>query len=359
MIRIFMLVISLVFVPVAHLFSQNMVPDSSFEDYRRLPVKKNNSISCTKNWVSPSEGGAGDYYHELSPWWTGVPGNIFGRQKPSTGKAYGGLCLRRKFCEYMSTKLIDTLKAGQEYRVEFYVCRAERSIGKVKELGIHFSKGILLGLPGSGVDFVPSIEFIEKKGFKNKRKWVKYSAVYTAEGFETSLMIGHFRNKNTKRFKGWSHYYFDDISVTPIAHEPSIDRALNSNLEVILEKETHDKPTLIKAFTSNQINFEVNKSELLPSSFPEIEKIVALLKNDSSLQIQINGHTDGSGEEEFNVELSEARALAVARFIVDKGIDSSRLQTNGFGSAQPIESNSSQEGRIKNRRVEFIISRTN
>jgi outer membrane protein OmpA-like peptidoglycan-associated protein len=359
MIRIFMLVISLVFAPVASLFSQNMIPDSSFEEYRRLPVKKNNSISCTKNWVSPSEGGAGDYYHDLSPWWTGAPGNIFGRQKPLTGDAYGGLCLRRKFCEYMSTKFSDTLKAGQEYRVEFYVCRAERSIGTVKELGMHFSRGILLGLPVSGVDFVPSIEFIENKGFRNKRKWVKYSAIYKANGFETSVMIGHFRNKNTKRFKGWSHYYFDDISVTPIYQDTLIDKVLNSNSEVTLENKINIKPTLNKAFSLNQINFEVNKSELLPSSFPEIEELVDLLRSDPSLQIQINGHTDGSGEEEFNVELSEARALSVASFLIDKGIDASRLQTKGYGSAHPLESNSSQEGRIKNRRVEFILSHAN
>src|SRR3954468_1981097 len=96
---------------VAHSFSilaQNLVPDPGFEIVRRIPSKQNNSINCTKNWTQTN--GGGDYYHKDGDRHAGVPHNIFGRQKPHSGKAYGGICTRKHFIEYLHTKLKDTLK---------------------------------------------------------------------------------------------------------------------------------------------------------------------------------------------------------------------------------------------------------
>lgn len=72
-------------------------------------------------------------------------------------------------------------------------------------------------------------------------------------------------------------------------------------------------------------------------------------------QIRIEGHTDSTGPRDFNMKLSKDRAESVKRYMVERGIKSSRLQTEGFGPDRPIASNDTADGREQNRRVEFKV----
>ena len=81
--------------------------------------------------------------------------------------------------------------------------------------------------------------------------------------------------------------------------------------------------------------------------------VVPELKADPRLRVIIEGHTDSVGSDEYNMELSGRRAGAVSKYLVSKGIDSTRLQAKGLGETQPIASNDTEEGRAKNRRVEL------
>lgn len=152
--------------------AQNFVPDSSFEKAHKLPAKKNNSLACTKNWMSPTNG-ASDYYHKDSRRHTSVPRNVFGKQKPHSGIAYAGICVRTNFIEYVQTQLTDTLEKGHDYLVEFYVSRAERSIGSVREFGVLFTKKMTWGLSNKGIKEIPNIEFLKSSGYKDKKKMDK------------------------------------------------------------------------------------------------------------------------------------------------------------------------------------------
>jgi hypothetical protein len=114
------------------------VTDPGFEGNRRLPHRKENSIMCTRNWISPTVSVA-DYYHRNSGWYAGVPRNIFGHQKPLSGKAYACICIRKNLVEYLETKLSDTLIKDNQYLIEFYWCRAERSFHRVTEIGVMFT----------------------------------------------------------------------------------------------------------------------------------------------------------------------------------------------------------------------------
>ncbi len=110
-----------------------------------------------------------------------------------------------------------------------------------------------------------------------------------------------------------------------------------------------------KAVVLNNVLFESNKAVLLNSSFTELDKLVAQLKANKSMKIEIRGHTDNEGNEIQNQKLSEARAKAVADYIISKNIDRQRIFYKGFGSKSPIAPNDTAEGRKKNRRVEFAI----
>lgn len=101
------------------------------------------------------------------------------------------------------------------------------------------------------------------------------------------------------------------------------------------------------------IQFENNKADLRQSSFETLNEIVAALKAQKNLRIEIQGHTDSSGTRAYNIGLSQRRAASVRAYLVSQGIESSRLTTKGFGPDRPIASNATKEGRAKNRRVEI------
>jgi len=100
------------------------------------------------------------------------------------------------------------------------------------------------------------------------------------------------------------------------------------------------------------IQFEVNKADLRQSSIPVLNEIVGALKAQPDLDIEIQGHTDSTGKHDYNVGLSKRRAQSVKAYLVSKGIDSGRMTTKGYGPDRPIASNTTKEGRARNRRVE-------
>jgi len=102
------------------------------------------------------------------------------------------------------------------------------------------------------------------------------------------------------------------------------------------------------------INFETGKANIKPESQGIIDQIVQMLKDNPTLKISIEGHTDNVGTPQSNQKLSENRAKAVMNAIIAKGIDKSRLSSKGWGQTKPISDNKTEEGRAKNRRVEIV-----
>ena len=108
-------------------------------------------------------------------------------------------------------------------------------------------------------------------------------------------------------------------------------------------------------FQLNNIFFDFDKSTLRSESFPELNRIVKLMNETATMEVEISGHTDATGPEEYNMGLSERRAKSVVRYLTDKEIAAERIKVSFFGETKPIESNATREGRQKNRRVEFKI----
>lgn len=127
-----------------------------------------------------------------------------------------------------------------------------------------------------------------------------------------------------------------------------------------LEKDVYRNITLkpAKIGTTIQLEnvlFKTSTSELLPSSFAELEKVVKLMKNNPDMVIELSGHTDNRGDYYLNLQLSEDRVQAVKRYLVESGVDKARIKGKGYGGSKPIASNETEATRRLNRRVEFTI----
>jgi outer membrane protein OmpA-like peptidoglycan-associated protein len=103
------------------------------------------------------------------------------------------------------------------------------------------------------------------------------------------------------------------------------------------------------------IQFETGKATIKPVSFPILDEVVELMQSRPEIRVGVYGHTDSRGAHWYNVKLSKDRAAAVMAYLAEHGVDRKRLESNGFGPDKPVDSNQTDEGRAKNRRVEFKI----
>jgi outer membrane protein OmpA-like peptidoglycan-associated protein len=108
-------------------------------------------------------------------------------------------------------------------------------------------------------------------------------------------------------------------------------------------------------FNLNRIFFEFNSYELLTVSYAELDRLYEIIESKPNLRIEIRGHTDNIGSSSYNKTLSVKRAAAVYDYLIEKGVDKSRMKYRGFGNKVPIADNETDEGRLLNRRVEIII----
>ena len=105
---------------------------------------------------------------------------------------------------------------------------------------------------------------------------------------------------------------------------------------------------------SSDLLFATNSSVLTDKAKAELNKLVKVLKQDSK-KVRLDGYTDATGTEQYNVWLSEKRAVSVQKYLEGAGVASSRITTKGYGQANPIGDNKTPAGRQMNRRVEVII----
>ncbi len=107
--------------------------------------------------------------------------------------------------------------------------------------------------------------------------------------------------------------------------------------------------------TLDGVFFQIDRAILQPGSKGVLDQAAATLKKFPGVRVEVSGHTDSTGSADHNVELSQERAAAVKAYLVEAGVEDTRIQTRGAGADEPIDTNNSKEGRARNRRIEFRI----
>ncbi len=108
-----------------------------------------------------------------------------------------------------------------------------------------------------------------------------------------------------------------------------------------------------KSIPINNIFFNTNEFELQKESFPELDRLAAILKENKTIKIEISGHTDDVGNEDANLKLSQNRAKAVREYLIKVGCDEKAITAIGYGKRKPVNKEKTEEARAQNRRVEF------
>jgi len=138
--------------------------------------------------------------------------------------------------------------------------------------------------------------------------------------------------------------------------KPMGDTELDKMKKELPDEEIERTENGIKFTFSSEILFPTNSSYLSESAKSRLEDVAKILKaKEGNRKIQIDGHSDATGTPEYNIWLSEKRAVSVKTFLVAQGIDEKRIQTSGKGANLPVATNKTKEGRLKNRRVEVTL----
>ena len=129
-----------------------------------------------------------------------------------------------------------------------------------------------------------------------------------------------------------------------------------SNIKVATGKpDTRHKLVEEGKFSTTGILFDVQSAVIKPESYAVVKEIATVLKENATTKIKVIGHTSNDGEDNANMELSKKRSAAVKDMLVNEfGVEESRLITEGKGETQPVADNKTKEGKMLNRRVEFI-----
>ena len=108
-----------------------------------------------------------------------------------------------------------------------------------------------------------------------------------------------------------------------------------------------------EVMAGKSIEFEIGSAALAPRGMKLLDELVPIIQSDKGIRLEVGGHTDNYGDPRFNQMVSQARAVAVAQYLISKGVDSQRLTSKGYGDTKPIASNKTRAGRQQNRRVTF------
>lgn len=148
------------------------------------------------------------------------------------------------------------------------------------------------------------------------------------------------------------------VGEAPATAEQSVSNSLTASQTALgsIDPNNVDVNALVKALNLQIINFASGSSDIPADNKAILDQAATLLNKVTNVKLNVGGHTDSTGNAAANKALSQRRAQAVVDYLKSKGVDASKLVAEGHGSDQPVAENTTEEGRFKNRRIEFSVA---
>ena len=369
----------------------NLVTNPSFESTGKGKLKKLKQITVAENWESPT-GLNADLFDKTKAQPCSAPNNSFGKEFPMDGNRYAGIVAysynNKEPRTYIQTQLLGPLTKDVEYCVKYYVSLSDLSKYAVNNLGAYVSKDPLEEESKTDIIFEKEKDFnhvvlIPGNKILNARyNWEPVCGVYKASGKEKFLAIGNFHNnkdtkfeklKKLKNFQGTqipkAYYYIDQVEVF-IIEDPSDCDCSNKmkikNLEsMVYHKDfmSEDGYTVEEQVKLTTVYFDVLTAKIEQLMVKDLNNLVTIMNGDTSFKLQLAGQTD---QEELDAQkadpenldikdLANKRAEKVKSFLVDKGIDGSRIIVNSVDEGASNSKGVTRLDKAKNRRVEVEL----
>lgn len=353
--------------------AQNLIKNGSFEEV--FPKQDERGIdSIAFDWKKLTGGSYNKRTFDLVTYKMFNNKSHIGIQNPRTGTKMvwimGTVYDGKHNATYIAQKLVQPLKKGHKYRMDFYVNLGESSGYYIQEIGAFFSDKPIMPyfLKGKGTrihDNYPQITSDSLLG--NWNKWMRISGEFVAKGGEQFMVIGGYGSSSalhTKKIEQYKLNYHvkkldpNDYYVASGGYYYFIDDISLNFIEVTNDVEKLTEIKVGESLIFENIYFDTSSARLLSDSKEGLESLLSTLNENPKLAIEIAGHTDNKGEADFNLQLSKKRAQAVGSYLLANGIEKNRLKPKGYGDTQPIAKNDTMLGRQRNRRVEIkVLSR--
>jgi outer membrane protein OmpA-like peptidoglycan-associated protein len=369
------------------IFAQNLVMNSSFEipnDPNMLITAGEFNVSRAKGWTMPTKAQATLYSsiptiatlnRAMSKWkFTAKEGdNVVGIT------TYGVMAsdTKKELREYVQGTLNQSLTIGKKYYVTYNVhfhCEGTNNIG------IYFSTKQLKTDSAYRLPVYPQIN--HKKVIAYGKDWTEVRDSFIAREAYTHFTIGNFfTNSETTIESNKLNYhkaYLDNIVIEEQQDTKVASKLLDMLVETaptntpttttspipnssstpsVSDVKSSTLPTVLKGevLVLDKVWFKFNASDLQTESSAQLNKLVLLMQKRPNMKISVKGHTSSEGGDDYNLKLSETRAQSVKQYLISQGITVERIASKGFGETQPVATNDTEEGRQRNRRVEFEI----
>jgi outer membrane protein OmpA-like peptidoglycan-associated protein len=365
--------------------SENMVENGSFESITGKGPKKLGGIESATGWISAT-GQKADLFlkdkklPEIDP-----DKNIYGGEQAQDGQNFAGIWVYSPANKiprtYVTAKLNTPMKKGQTYCVKFYVSLGDNSKFATNNIAAHFSKKDISIADKKSIIDKPHVLDIKNKVFSGMYSWERVCGKYVAEGGERFITIGNFNmteetkvekvkkdpaNKNPQI--GGAYYFIDNISVQVVEDGERCDCGSDDYVEVgsalIYSKSDviKENMTLEQKLAASTVYFGFGRDLVTGSAQRDLDRIVQWMKENPNVRIRVIAHID---EEEAKLAadnpvykgVAMRRANSVIKYLVDQGIDESRLIATDKGdrAPAPADSDDPELNQAKNRRVEFQI----
>lgn len=351
---------------------KNLVPNPSFEHLIHLPLRPNMHNYFEKEPLS----GFIPFQKNMAFWKSAnkntpdlriVDSENYadGRRafeyfvKPKRGRAMVGVITylsnysSNTYREYLTVKLLGTVKPGIKTYVELWICKDRKAKLVSNNIGFYFSQRPVEEDIRENLSVKPQFNWTKVIN-KDDQKWEKIEGYFIPDKPYIYLTIGNFGdNENTIQQK--SEHHSAHARLAPYASYLIDEVRVWQEGDTLMEERPHYHIVKKKPMRLENIHFETNSAQLKDASFEELNRLLGFLKENPKLKIAIHGHTDNVGADDFNLVLSQSRAEAVRNYLTEKGVDLERLGAKGFGETVPVASNDDKEGRLLNRRVEFVV----